>query len=118
MLFMIQAFEAGVRTAMDRDTRQRLRLVTDPFAQHLREISISLRDVNGPGGAIDKSCTVTARLSRGGTIEIEQTRKTIASAIRMAAKNLRNRLARIIGRRGHANRRSEYALFRRPKELR
>ena len=118
MLFMIQAFDAGVRSAMDRDTRQRLRLVTDPFAQHLQEISISVRDVNGPGGVIDKSCTVTARLSRGGTIEIEQTRKTLSGAIRMAAKNLRIRLARVVGRKGHGGRRSEHALFRRPKELR
>ena len=118
MLFLVHVFDATVRSAMESESRRRLRFATGRFQKHIRELSVSMRDVNGPRGGIDKSCKLTATL-RAGTIEIEETRRSFGSALQVAAKRLRRSLARLIHRGGNNRRwRPGREPFRRPKELR
>lgn len=119
MLFLIRVFDATARTVLKRESERRLQLAAGRFERDIREIGVSLRDVNGPRGGVDKSCKVTARLRRGGTIEIEQTRGTFADAIQAAAKRLRYSLARLVGRKGNRKAwRADHVPFRRPWGLR
>jgi hypothetical protein len=74
-----------------------LHFATDRFRDNIREISVALRDVNGPRGGIDKQCKITATLWRGGTVKIEEKRSSFIGAIGRATKRLRNVLARRIG---------------------
>jgi putative sigma-54 modulation protein len=82
---------------LQRESERRLHFATDRFRENIREIGVALRDVNGPRGGIDKQCKITAKLWRGGTVEIEETRSSFIEAVGRAAKCLRNVLARRIG---------------------
>ena len=98
MLFFVRAV-VGVTTRgiLLKESERRLRFATDRFQTRIREVDVILRDVNGPQGGIDKLCRVTARLHKGGTVQIEETRENFVSAIRAAAKRLRSALSRRLG---------------------
>jgi ribosome-associated translation inhibitor RaiA len=98
MLFLIQAIvDLTTRSRLRRESERRLHFATDRFQLHIRDIDVRLQDVNGPRGGIDKRCLVSARLRRGGTVEIEETSSSFVGAIRAAAKRLRRQLARRLG---------------------
>jgi putative sigma-54 modulation protein len=98
MLFFMGSVIDGVTKAnLRRESERRLHFATDRFRNDIREIDVALRDVNGPRGGIDKQCKVTAKLCRGGTVEIEETRSSFVEAIGRVAKRLRNALARRVG---------------------
>jgi putative sigma-54 modulation protein len=98
MLFFVRAVVDVVTKAnLQRESERRLHFATDRFRENIREIGVALRDVNGPRGGIDKQCKITAKLWRGGSVEIEETRSSFIEAVGRAAKRLRNVLARRIG---------------------
>ena len=98
MLFFMGAVIDGVtRANLKRESERRLHFATDRFRDDIREIDVALRDVNGPRGGIDKHCRVIAKLSRGGTVQIEETRSSFVEAIGRVAKRLRNALTRRVG---------------------
>lgn len=98
MLFFVQVVaDATTRALLRRESERRLHFATDRFQPHIREIGVVLGDVNGPRGGVGKLCRITTRLRRGGTLEIEETRSSFMSAIRVAAKRLRRLLARRSG---------------------
>jgi len=98
MLFFVRAVVDVVTKAnLQRESERRLHFATDRFRENIREIGVALRDVNGPRGGIDKQCKITAKLWRGGTVEIEETRSSFIEAVGRAAKRLRNVLTRRIG---------------------
>jgi len=119
MLFFVQTvIDATARAALKRKTERRLHFATDRFERHIRDVGGVLRDVNGPHGGVDKVCRVTARLRRGGRLEVEEKRASFIAAISAAAKRLRRLLARRIG--GKATRcaiRHDREPYRRPWRL-
>ena len=116
MLFLIQTVvDLTTRSLLRRETERGLGFASGRFQSRIRDIDLRLRNVNGQGGGIDKQCLVRARLHRGGSLEIEETRSSYVSAIRAAAKRLRILLARRVGgklRRNYLRR--DIARFRRP----
>jgi putative sigma-54 modulation protein len=98
MLFFVQTvIDATARATLKRKTERHLHFATDRFERHIRDLGVVLRDVNGPHGGIDKVCRVTAKLRRGGRLEVEEKRASFMAAISAAAKRLRRLLARRIG---------------------
>lgn len=98
MLFFVQAvIDVTTRATLKAESERRLHFATDRFQRHISDVGVVLRDVNGPHGGIDKQCRVTARLRRGGSLEIEEKRGSFIAAICAAAKRLRRTLARQIG---------------------
>jgi ribosome-associated translation inhibitor RaiA len=116
MLFLVQAVvDLTTRRLLLRESKRRLHFAADRFQGRIRDIDVVLRDANGPRGGVDKRCLVRARLHRGGSLEIEETRTSFLGAIRAAAKRLRSLLARRLGgklRRKYSRR--ARAPFRRP----
>src|SRR6476659_6116607 len=98
MLLSIRAVADLVnRATLQRASERLLLFATDRFQPQIREIGIIFRDVNGPRGGVDKQCRLIAKLRRGGTLEIEETRTSFLDAIQRAAKRLRLALTRRIG---------------------
>ncbi len=98
MLFNMRAVtDPLTRDTLQRESERRLLFATDRFEPEIREIDVVLSDLNGPRGGVDKRCTLVARLRRGGTLEIQETRSSFVVAIRLAAKRLRLALTRQIG---------------------
>lgn len=97
MLVVARALVDLVTSAdLRRLSERKLQRAAAPFAGHIRQIGIFLRDVNGPRGGVDKRCTVIAKLERGGSIEIEETSPNFSEAIRRAARRLQSLLSRRI----------------------
>lgn len=67
--------------------------------QEASEIDISLVDINGPKGGIDKECRVTVRLPGLSAIHVTETAETLHGAIDMSRDRLENALKRTLERR-------------------
>lgn len=67
--------------------------------QEASEIDISLVDINGPKGGIDKECRVTVRLPGLSAIHVTETAETLHGAIDMTRDRLENALKRTLERR-------------------
>lgn len=65
------------------------------FGDFIREIHVTLRDINGPRGGIDMECQVRVRLRRHPEVIVTER----ASRVDEATSGALNRVARSIGRR-------------------
>ncbi|WP_224243749.1 HPF/RaiA family ribosome-associated protein [Hyalangium gracile] len=67
--------------------------------QEASEIDISLVDINGPKGGIDKECRVTVRLPGLSAIHVTETAETLHQAIDASRDRMENALKRTLERR-------------------
>ena len=63
------------------------------------EIDISLVDINGPKGGVDKECRVTVRLPGLSAIHVTQTSETLHQAVDAARDRMETTLKRTLERR-------------------
>jgi putative sigma-54 modulation protein len=66
------------------------------------EIDISLVDINGPKGGVDKECRVTVRLPGLSAIHVTETNETLHQAIDSARDRMENTLKRVLEKRRDA----------------
>lgn len=69
------------------------------FDRRIQSISVSIEDVNGPRGGIDKRCRIDVRLQRKGRIVVTATAENAHAAIAKAAMRVRAVLVRSLERR-------------------
>jgi len=67
--------------------------------QEASEIDISLVDINGPKGGVDKECRVTVRLPGLSAIHVTEAAETLHGAIDLSRDRLENALKRTLERR-------------------
>lgn len=91
---------------------QRVRRSLSRFAEHLRRVTVTLRDDNGPRGGRDKVCTLRVELQGGGGQIIVIDRS--ASLQRAITRNLRR--SRLLVARALKRRRSALRQPRLPLE--
>lgn len=71
----------------------------DRHRSRIGRISVSLSDVNGPRGGVDKLCQITADVRGVPRVVISERRDNLLSAIGRAVRRLGFRIARSIDRR-------------------
>jgi len=98
MLLLLVTYDVPLTPDLQSGVERRLRFAADRFADHVREISVNLRDVNGRKGGIDILCHVSAKFHNGDRVRVEQRSATAMAAIGIAAKRLRRVLSRRIAR--------------------
>lgn len=54
-----------------RHVQRRLSFALARLADHIRTVSVQLRDINGPRGGVDKSCTVRVQLAQAPSVIIK-----------------------------------------------
>ena len=64
------------------------------FGRQVSEVTIRLKDLNGPRGGCDKHCQITARGPRLGPVSVRETREDTFAGLDVALE----RLARTVGR--------------------
>lgn len=85
---------------------QRLRVALGWSGSRLRMLAVSLSDINGPRGGIDKRCKIQVQLSGGKSVVIEDTEADLYAAIDRAAERADRALVRQVERqRGFAHER-------------
>jgi len=98
-----------IREHIDR----RLTFALDRFQQEIERVDVSLADLNGPKGGLDKQCRMVAKLRSLGTLVIEDQDMDFFAVIDRAADRLGHAVQRAIDRRRdmkYARRRAEALL--------
>lgn len=85
MRVTIQANGFVLTEALRSYTEQRLSMALGWAGQHMRRLAVSLSDINGPRGGIDKRCKIQVQLGGGKEVIIEDTEADLYVAIDRAA---------------------------------
>ena len=83
---------------------RRLSFALSRFGGRVRAVSVSLADLNGPRGGIDKRCSMQARLAPRGSVRVEDTDSELPAAVDRAATRLARAIARALERRREGTR--------------
>jgi ribosomal subunit interface protein len=95
MRFEIRARDISIGHALRNHIERRLRFALDRFAGRIRQVHVTLGDLNGPRGGIDKCCKLAISLDRPSTIVLESHASNVYAAIDRVA----DKAATCIGRR-------------------
>lgn len=77
---------------------QRMQFALDRNDGHVMHVRVSLADINGPRGGIDKRCQINLALAGQNTIVIEDTEADLYIAIDRASDRCERTLARRLDR--------------------
>jgi hypothetical protein len=106
MKLELRTHALNLTTVVERHIERRLLIALRSFARHLEEVSISIRDVNGPRGGRDLLGQVIVRFRRGLPIVVRAKDDSVlrlvsqlATAVRRAVKSrIRRRKSRLMRR--------------------
>ncbi|HEY0061089.1 MAG TPA: HPF/RaiA family ribosome-associated protein [Telluria sp.] len=98
MRIVIQANGFVLTAALRNYTEQRLTQALGWTQARLSKLAVSLSDINGPRGGIDKRCKIQLQLSGGAAVVIEDTEADLYHAIDRASGRAEQALARRVGR--------------------
>lgn len=85
MRVAIQANGFVMTIALRMYTEQRLSVALGWARHHMRRLAVSLSDINGPRGGVDKRCKIQVQLSGGREVIIEECEADLYAAIDRAA---------------------------------
>ncbi|MEJ2009366.1 MAG: HPF/RaiA family ribosome-associated protein [Acidobacteriota bacterium] len=78
---------------------RRLRFSVRRLNPRIKRLRVSVEDVNGPRGGVDKRCRIVADISPSGNLVIEETDTRAHEAVDRAADRLRRNVRRELKRR-------------------
>ena len=85
MRMTIQANGFEMTAALRAYTEQRLASALGWAREHMHKLAVSLSDINGPRGGVDKRCKIQVQLGGGREVIIEDTEADLYAAIDRAA---------------------------------
>lgn len=68
------------------------------FQSRIHRVLVTLGDVNGPKGGVDKRCSVEVRLLGAPSVRLEQRSENFGRAVFQSARRLSHAVARLIRR--------------------
>lgn len=88
------------------DVRRAVTMAIDRFEHLLVRTEITLRDINGPRGGIDKQCQIRLRLHSRGDIVVRAEGIAFEQAADVACSKIRNAIAKRAQRQHRATKRA------------
>lgn len=85
MRVAIQANGFVMTIALRMYTERRMAVALGWARHHMRKLAVSLSDINGPRGGVDKQCKIQVQLSGGRQVIIEECEEDLYAAIDRAA---------------------------------
>jgi ribosomal subunit interface protein len=85
MQITIQAHGFLLTDALETHVQDRLRFTFSRFAGRVRRVLVTLSDINGPRGGLDKRCLIEVRLDGLSSIVIQDVQNDLYIAIDRAA---------------------------------
>lgn len=98
MRMTIQASGFDLTHALRAYTEQRVATALGWARDHLSKLAVSLSDINGPRGGVDKRCKIQLRLAGGREIVIDDVEADLYAAIDRAAERADRAVVRQVGR--------------------
>ena len=77
---------------------RRFRFASDRFADQLGDVTVVLRDLNGPRGGVDKECVIRVESPRVGRLVVEERSEGVMSAIFGAVQRFSDTMKKRIAR--------------------
>jgi ribosomal subunit interface protein len=114
MRVTIQTSGFDITNALRSYTEQRMTTALGWARDHLRTLAVSLSDINGPRGGVDKRCKIQVKLAGGREIIIDDVEADLYAAIDRAAE----RADRAVVRQVERTRRFEHARLPAPEAAR
>lgn len=96
MHIIIQADGFVLTAALKTYTEKRMRTALGWAGKHLRDLHVSLSDINGPRGGCDKRCRILVHIAGGKDVIIEDTDTDLYHAIDRAAERVDRAVVRRI----------------------
>ena len=109
MQIQIQTSDLETPTGWREQVEKRVRFVLRRLRHGIRHARISLRDVNGPRGGVDKECQVTLKRDGEGEVVVRIQARTAQNALIAALHQAARRLVRS-QQRQRGSRRAQRAL--------
>ena len=98
MVINIQSHGFSMTSALKEFVETRLRLAMARHTQKISRVDVTLLDVNGPKGGLDKRCRARLKLERRDTIVIQETDSDMYEAINSCICRLKRTLRRRVDR--------------------
>ncbi len=98
MRIVIQANGFVLTQALRTYTERRMASALGWAGERLRKLAVSLSDINGPRGGIDKRCKIQVQLGKGQEVFIEDTEADLYLAIDRAADRAERAVVRRVER--------------------
>jgi ribosomal subunit interface protein len=99
--------------AIERHVRERVNIAIHASEGSISDVSVRLRDTNGPRGGVDKACRIVAWLRHRATVVVEAVHGDLYAAIDAAAAKLKEAVRRRTKRRRTLHR--EFAARHQPR---
>lgn len=93
--------EQGERKGIKRKVRR----VFNTCAERVAELSITLTDINGLKGGVDKQCTVVIQAEHGNPVVVSETHTSVGGAIHNCLHRARESLKKQLKRKNTSRRR-------------
>jgi putative sigma-54 modulation protein len=77
---------------------RRLIFALGRFGEEVDSVEVSVEDVNGPRGGIDKCCRMAVRLTSGGAVRVEEVGEALEGVVDGAADRMSRSVARALKR--------------------
>ena len=75
-------------------TERRTLMKLGRFADAIHEVHVSLKDINGPRGGVDKRCLVRVKLNRGNDVIVQESAREAYEAVSGALDRTTRTVAR------------------------
>lgn len=83
---------------------RRLHFASDRFADQIGDVTVVLRDLNGPRGGVDKECIIRVESPRIGSLVVEERSEGVMAAIFGAVQRFSDTMKKRIARRNKHSR--------------
>ena len=95
MNILIESSRSGEPQVWRQQVEQRVRLVLHRLQGQVQQARISLRDINGPKGGVDKQCQIMLTTAGHGTLVIVSKAEHAQGALNQALQRATHTLARL-----------------------
>ncbi len=98
MKIKIQSRDFELTDALHQSISDKLQLILNRYGHRIRKTEVTLSDVNGPKGGVDKRCIMKFRINHLKTIVVQDTTADMYESINNCASRVRRTLERQFGR--------------------
>ncbi|MBT0586514.1 HPF/RaiA family ribosome-associated protein [Alteromonas oceanisediminis] len=106
MHIKINSRDFSITPALQQFIEAKIQFALNRYAQRIRVLEISLKDINGPRGGIDKQCTIKMKINQFKTLVVEDTSADAYESVVACTQRAKRRMERHYTRARTQSRRS------------
>ncbi len=99
MELQVQARQFHLSEELREHVERRINFALGQFDRRVSRVAVSLSDVNGPKGGVDKQCQILVHLRRGNPVKIQDVDVDFGAVVNRAADRAGRAVARRVQRR-------------------